>query len=102
MKARRNHRDRQQRHEARAQAIRMHGLGAGLFRHLDHALDVEIAVARPRRAEQDGLIRHRDVHGIGVGGRMDCDGGDAELLAGALHPKRDFAAVGDQDFVEHG
>ena len=37
----------------------MHGLGAGLARRLDHALDIEIAVARPRRPEQHGLVGHR-------------------------------------------
>src|SRR5690606_30904391 len=26
---------------------------------------------------------------------------DAEFLAGAQHPQRDFAPVGDQDFLEH-
>ena len=36
----------------------MHGLSAGLARGLDHALDVEIAVARPRRSEQHGLVGH--------------------------------------------
>ena len=41
------------------------------------------------------------MHGVGVGGRMHRDGRDAELLAGAQHPQRDLAAVGDQDFFEH-
>ena len=55
----------------------MHGLGAGLARGLDHALDVEIAVARPRRSEQDGLVGHRDMHGVGVGLGIDRDGAQA-------------------------
>ena len=38
------------------------------------------------------------MHGIGVGSRVDRDGRDAELLAGAQHAQRDLAAIGDQDF----
>ncbi len=33
---------------------------------------------------------------------MHRDGLDAELLAGAQHPQRDLAAIGDEDFIEHG
>jgi hypothetical protein len=33
---------------------------------------------------------------------MHRDGRDAELLAGAQDPERDFAAIGDEDFFEHG
>jgi hypothetical protein len=29
-------------------------------------------------------------------------GAYAEILAGTNHPKGDFAAVSDEDFVEHG
>ena len=42
------------------------------------------------------------MHGVGVGGGMHGDGGDAELLAGAQHPQGDFAAIGYEDFIEHG
>jgi hypothetical protein len=28
---------------------------------------------------------------------MNRDGGDTEFLAGAQHPKGDFAAIGDED-----
>ena len=33
--------------------------------------------------------------------RVNRHGGDAHLLAGADDPKRDLAAVGDQDLAEH-
>ncbi|MEI9804378.1 MAG: hypothetical protein WDN48_07840 [Pseudolabrys sp.] len=42
------------------------------------------------------------MHGVGVGGGMHRDGENAELLAGADHPHGDLAAIGDQDFIEHG
>ncbi len=41
------------------------------------------------------------MHGVGVGGRVHRDRGDAKLLAGTLDAKRDLSAVGDQDLVEH-
>ncbi len=41
------------------------------------------------------------MHGIRVGGRMHRNGGDAELLAGPQDAKRDLAAIGYEDLVEH-
>ena len=35
--------------------------------------------------------------GLGINGQ----GADAELLAGANDAKRDFAAIGDQNFFKH-
>jgi hypothetical protein len=41
------------------------------------------------------------MHGVGIGGGMDGHGGDTHLLAGADDAKRDFAAIGDENFIEH-
>ena len=41
------------------------------------------------------------MHGVGVGGGVHRDGGDAKLLAGTFDAKRDLSPVGDQDLVEH-
>ncbi len=80
---------------------RMHGVGAGDLAGGEQRRDVEIAVARRRRADAHALVGEPHMHGVGVGGRMHRDGRDAELLAGAQHAQRDLAAIGDQDFVEH-
>ena len=74
----------------------MDGLGAGLARGFDHAFDVEIAVARPRRPEQHGLVGHGDMHGVAVGLRIDRDGAQAHGAGGADDAAGDLAAVGDQ------
>ncbi len=80
---------------------RMHRVGAGDLAGGEQRRNVEIAVARRRRTDADALVGEPHVHGVGVGGRMHRDGGDAELLAGAQHAQRDLAAIGDQDLVEH-
>jgi hypothetical protein len=41
------------------------------------------------------------MHRVGVGGRVDRDGRDAKLLAGAQDAQGDFAAIGDENLVEH-
>ena len=75
----------------------MHRLGAGLSRRFDHAFDVEIAVARPRRPEQHGLVGHGDMHGVAVGLGIDRDGAQAHGAGGADDAAGDLAAVGDQE-----
>src|SRR5690606_17008684 len=76
-------------------------VGAGDLAGSEQARNVEIALGRRWRADAHALVGEADVHRVGVGGRMDRDSRDAELLAGALDTERDLAAVGDQNLVEH-
>ena len=78
----------------------MHGVGAGDLAGGEDRRNVEVAVARRRRADADALVGEPHMHGVGVGGRMHRDRRDAEFLAGAQDAERDLAAVGDQDLVE--
>ena len=80
---------------------RMNGVGAGDLARRDNGGNVEITVARRRRADAHALIGELDVHRVPVGGRIDRDGRDAELLGRTHDPERDFAPVGDQDLIEH-
>ncbi len=41
------------------------------------------------------------MHGVGIGGGMHGHRRNAEFLASAQHAQGDFAAVCDQDFIEH-
>ena len=79
----------------------MDGLGAGDFSRRDNGRDVEIALGRGRRAHTDAFVCQADMHRIGVGLGVDGDGAYAHLAAGAVDTKGDFAAIGDQDLVEH-
>jgi hypothetical protein len=80
----------------------MDGVGAGDFRCRQDGGDIEVALARRRRADTDRLVGQPHVHRIAVGRRIDRDRLDTHLAAGAMDAKRDLAAVGDQDFLEHG
>ena len=79
----------------------MHGVGAGDLAGRENGGHVEIGVFRRRRADADAFVGKAHMHGVGVGGGMHRDGLDAKLLAGAQDSERDFAAVGDEDFIEH-
>ena len=74
----------------------MHGLGAGLSRGVDQSGDVEIAVARPCRPQQHGLVGGSNVHGVAVSLGIDRDRAQAHRLRGANDAAGDLATVGDQ------
>ena len=80
---------------------RVHRLGAGVPARLHDAVDHEVALRRRRRPDQDCLVGEFDVAGALVRFRVDGDGADAHPLRGPDHATGDFAAVGDEDFLEH-
>ena len=80
---------------------RMHGLGAGLLARGDDAIHREVGLARRRRADAHGFVGEFDVPRVAVGLGVDGDGRDAHRARGADHAAGDFAAVGDQDLLEH-
>ena len=80
----------------------MNGVGAGDFRRSDDGGDVQVGFRRRRGTDADALVGQTHMHGVGVGGRMYGDGGDAHFLARAIDAQRDFPAIGDEDFVKHG
>ena len=79
----------------------MHRVRAGDLAGGQQRGHVEIAVLGRRRADADALVGEAHMHGVGVGGGMHRDGGDAEFLARAQNAQCDFAAIGYQDLVEH-
>ncbi len=78
----------------------MDRLGAGRSRRLQHALDIEIAVARPRRSKQHGLVGLRDMHRAAIRLRIDRNRAQTHGARGADHPAGDLAAIGDQECAE--
>ena len=78
------------------------GVDVGDFRRRDdavhHADSSELLGPGPMQMASSARL---DVHGLVVGLGIDGDRLDAEFLAGADDAQGDFAAVGDEDFVEH-
>ena len=78
----------------------MDGFRAARPRRLQHALDIEIAVARPRRPEQHSLVGLGDMHRAAIGLRIDRNRTQAHGARGADHAAGDLAAIGDQERAE--
>jgi hypothetical protein len=78
------------------------GVGVGHLGRADDRRDVEVARGGGGRADADRLVGEQHVLEVAVGGRVDRNGADAELMAGAQDAQRDFAAVGNDELVEHG
>src|SRR5262249_11630673 len=76
-------------------------VGAGDLGGADDRWDVEVALARRRRADAHRLIGELDVERARVGGRVDRDRLEPHLAQRADHAECDLAAVGYQDLLEH-
>src|SRR3546814_4497777 len=79
----------------------MDRLRAGWFRDFQDRVAAQVAFLRPRAADRPCLVGQPHVLRIGVGLRVHRHRGDAEPARGADYPAGDFAAVGDEDLVEH-
>ena len=77
------------------------GVAAGAAGYVDQFVDAEITFAGGRGADEVGFVGEADMEGGAVGFAEDGDGADAEFAAGAEDAHGDFAAIGNQDFVEH-
>src|SRR5687767_15827500 len=79
----------------------MNGIGAGDLRRRDDAGDVQIALTRESRPDADVVIGIAYVKRIAVCFRVNGDGLETELFAGDDDAKRNLAAVGDENLIEH-
>lgn len=79
----------------------MYGLSACRLAGRDNRIDVEIAFAGRRRPKTHCLISHHRGLGETIGIGIDGDRGDAHPSQRLDDPDGDFAAVGDQDLLEH-
>ena len=73
---------------------RLHGTG-------EHSIVVEVALGKTRAADAIRLVGKLHVQRVRIGRGVDGDGLDAHIAARADNTDRDFAAVGDEHFVEH-
>src|ERR1700745_2420119 len=79
----------------------MHGVRAGDFACREKGRDVEVTIFGGGRPDADAFIRQTYMHRVFVRGGVYRDRCNAQLLAGAQHPQRDFPAIGNEDLVKH-
>jgi hypothetical protein len=79
----------------------MHRLGARPLAGGEDVLDHEIALGGRRRSDWHRLVGHFDMQRVPVGLGINRDGGDTQAARGLDDPAGDFAAVGDEDTLEH-
>ena len=79
----------------------MNGVGAGDLRGADDRRHVQVAVGAARGPDADVLVGKPHVQRVLVGFGIDGDRLDAQLAARHDDAHRDFAAVGDQNFLKH-
>jgi hypothetical protein len=81
---------------------RMDGVATGAARDMDYFFNAKIALARGRGPDGIGLIGEPDVQRFAVDFAENSDAANAQLAAGAQDAHGNFAAIGNQDFPEHG
>jgi len=86
------------REEAEARVDR---LASGRLRGGYDVGNPQVALGRGRRADADRLVGHPDVERLSLGGRVDGDGLDAELVERADDADRDLTPVRNEDAGEH-
>ncbi len=79
----------------------MDRVGTGDLGGGDQARNLEIRFARRRGPDADVVVCEANVERLAVGVRIHGHRLYVEFATGANDPKRDLAAIGDQDFLEH-
>jgi hypothetical protein len=79
----------------------MDRVGAGDLGGADDRRHAQVAVGAARRADADVLVGEAHVQRVFVRLRVHSHRLDAELTAGVDDAQGDFAAIGDEDFLEH-
>ena len=71
------------------------------FGRAHDAIDLQITFRARRRADADRFIRQLHVQRIDIRFGINRERADAEFLARANDAQRNFAAIGDQNFLKH-
>src|SRR5579863_2635462 len=79
----------------------MHRVHIGNFGGADDSGNIQVAESELRRANADGFVGKAHMQRVAVRLAVNGHRADAELLARANHAQGNFAAVGNQDFLEH-
>ena len=77
------------------------GIGAGLAAGGQQHLALEVGLGSRGRTDADGLVSQADVRRLGIGLAVHGHCAVAQLAGGADDAASDFAAVGNEDLVDH-
>src|SRR5260221_9270545 len=80
----------------------MDGVGPAAFRGIKNLLDVEIRFSRGCATDSIGFVSLTYVQRSAVYFREHCYRSNAQFPACADDPHSNFAAIGNQDFLDHG
>ena len=79
----------------------MNRFRAGFFGDFENFVGAQIAFIRRRVADVKRFVSYPNVKRVFVDFGINGDGFDFHFAAGADDSNGDFAAIGDQNFVEH-
>jgi hypothetical protein len=79
----------------------MNRISAGGASGINNFVDHQVRLARREAYNPHGMVCLSHVQRTDVRIRIDSDGFDTHALAGADHPERYFAAIGDKDTCKH-
>ena len=76
-------------------------LGPRGFGRVDDAFPAQVTVLGRAAADMHGLVAGAHMLGVRIRIGIHGDGADGHAARGGRHPAGDFAAVGNQDLMEH-
>lgn len=79
----------------------MDRLSTGQLRCIEHGRLIQITLPRCGRTDAQRFVCLLYITGIAIRFGIHRDRTQAQALAGALYAQGDFAAIGDQHFIEH-
>ncbi len=79
----------------------MNRVHVGDFGGADYGGDIEIAARALGGSDTNSFVGEAHVQAVAIGFRINRDGADSKILAGADNADGDLATIGDQNFLEH-
>ena len=79
----------------------MNGFGAAALGYIEDLFEIQIGLARGGRTDVIGVVGLAHVQRAAVNVREDRHRLDTNLAAGPHDAHRDFAAIGNEDSLEH-
>ena len=76
--------------------IHIHDLGGA-----DYRRNIQITPSAFRWPNANGAVSKAHMKAVAIRLRVHCDRGNAQVFARADNPQRNFATIGDQNFLEH-